>query len=242
MHVIDIPRQLLYSVRADGPMTALVALDERVSAIVPALGGEWLAVFGRSIGLIDLDTGHLERVLSIPGDSDVLLNDAVSGRDGVLYVGSVDRSGSDRGELYAIDSRLQVTTVVTGIRASNGLDTNSTGEMLAHVDSLRDRLTLGIGGPSVEVPHPDGVAVDAEGYVWVASWGHGEVRRFGPTGELDRVITVPAAMVTNVAFGGTDLEQLFITTAQGGGSELGGAVFYLRPGTHGLDPFPFQWR
>lgn len=239
--LVDIPRQLLHSVRDGEPSGAPVRMSERVTAIVPAEQGRWLAVFGRSIGLIDVRTGTVEPVVSIPGDPDLVLNDAVSGRDGRLYVGSVDRSGAGRGEVYAIDSQLSVATVATGIGASNGLDTTADGETLMHVDSLGDRVTFGLGGPAIEVPHPDGLAIDAEGYVWVALWGHGEVRRFDPAGELDRVLEVPATMVTNVAFGGADLDELFITTAQAERSPSGGMVFHHRPGVRGLPAVPFRW-
>lgn len=239
--LVDIQRRLLYSVRKGALIGAPIGLSERVTAIVPAERGEWLAVFDRSIGVIDLHTGTVDAVLSIPGDAELVLNDAVSGRDGILYVGSVDRSGADRGELYAISSRLEVTTVLTGIGASNGLDTTEGGEKLVHVDSLGDRVSLGIDGPAISVPHPDGVAVDAEGYVWVALWGHGQVHRFDPAGRLDRVLDLPTPLVTNVAFGGADLDELFITTARADESGLGGAVFHTRPGVRGLPPAHFRW-
>ena len=242
LRLVDIPRQLLYAIAADGGHNAPVALSERVTAIVPAEGGAWLAVFERSIGRLDPVTGEIEQLLSIPGSSDLRLNDAVSGRDGILYVGSVDRSGAHRGELYAVNDQLAVTTVAVGLAASNGIDTSPSGDTLVYVDSLDDRLTLGIAGTEVAVPHPDGVAVDEEGYVWVALWGHGEVRRFSAEGALDRVIAVPTALVTNIAFGGMDLDELFITTAQGDEAAQGGAVFRLRPGVRGLAPEPFRFR
>jgi len=71
--------------------------------------------------------------------------------------------------------------------------------------------------PFVTVPAadgvPDGLTLDAEGCIWLAVWGSGEVRRFTPAGQLDTVVRLPARQVTSAAFGGPDLGTLYITTA-----------------------------
>ena len=66
-----------------------------------------------------------------------------------------------------------------------------------------------------EVGLPDGIAVDHDGGIWVAIWGGGQVRRYTPDGELDRIVDVPADHVTACAFGGTDGATLFVTSAAG---------------------------
>ena len=64
--------------------------------------------------------------------------------------------------------------------------------------------------------HPDGATVDAQGYLWSAHWGAGTVVRYAPDGEVDRVLAVPASQPTCVAFGGTELDLLFVTSARDG--------------------------
>src|SRR3546814_10951457 len=54
---------------------------------------------------------------------------------------------------------------------------------------------------------------DAEGGIWVAHWNGWRITRFTPAGEVDRVIEMPVAQVTNCAFGGPDFDCLYITTA-----------------------------
>jgi sugar lactone lactonase YvrE len=76
-----------------------------------------------------------------------------------------------------------------------------------HVDFHHD------SPPGVAVV-PDGATVDAEGALWVAAWNGGELRRYAPDGELDRRIVLPFANPTSVAFGGTELETLFVTSAR----------------------------
>ncbi len=86
---------------------------------------------------------------------------------------------------------------------------------------------------------PDGMAVDAEGGIWVAVWGGGVIQRYDAGGQLTGVVRVPAANVTSCAFGGPDLSTLYITTAAGPGRSAG-ALFTCDSGVRGLPTFPFM--
>ncbi|NDU79056.1 SMP-30/gluconolactonase/LRE family protein, partial [Actinomadura sp. DSM 109109] len=78
---------------------------------------------------------------------------------------------------------------------------------------------------------PDGLTMDAEGGIWVAFWNGAAVRRFGAEGELTETIELPATNATKPAFGGAELDQLYVTTAQ---PEPGGAIFVFEPGVRGV--------
>ncbi len=67
----------------------------------------------------------------------------------------------------------------------------------------------------MEVVNPDGMAIDADGNLWIAQWGEGCVSQWSPvTGKLLRRLEVPGAkLVTSCAFGGPDLSTLYIPTA-----------------------------
>ena len=82
------------------------------------------------------------------------------------------------------------------------------------------------------------MTVDEEGGVWVALYGGGAVRRYTPEGMLDEVIEVAAKQVTACTFGGSDFDQLFITTSReglGGGEDpLAGSLFRAAVGVAGL--------
>ncbi len=94
---------------------------------------------------------------------------------------------------------------------------------------------------------PDGGAVDADGCYWMAGVGGWQLVRFTPKGEVDRIIDFPAEKPSKVAFGGADLDVLYVTTIGAGptpGTEArqphAGGLFALRvPGVRGLPPVRF---
>lgn len=238
LRVVDIGSREIHSIDPVSGAVESVHATEKVTAIVPWQGDRWLAVFVRSIGEIDMATGAVEPLIDVPGPPDVPLNDAVCGRDGRIYVGSIDRAERTRGALYAIDRTIAVSLVAENMGAANGVDTSPDGTVVYAADSYADTVSRGTGDP-IAVPHPDGLTVDSVGHIWVALWGAGEVRRFDPLGRLERTVPVPVPNVTSVAFGGAHFETLFIATARSAGMGLSGAVFQHRPGILGLAPARF---
>jgi sugar lactone lactonase YvrE len=92
-----------------------------------------------------------------------------------------------------------------------------------------------------ELGRPDGLAVDAEGGIWVALWNGGAVQRYSPEGQPDLRVELPVSQVTSCCFGNADLETLYITTAARGAlhEPLAGSLFSCRPGVRGLPATPF---
>ena len=96
-----------------------------------------------------------------------------------------------------------------------------------------------------ELGSPDGMTIDEDGGLWVALWGGAAVHRY-VEGRLDRVIVLPVSQPTSCAFGGPDLDQLFVTSAWKDLSPetrqaqpLAGSLFRCRPGVRGVEPFAF---
>jgi sugar lactone lactonase YvrE len=92
------------------------------------------------------------------------------------------------------------------------------------------------------VGRPDGMTVDAEGRLWIAHWDGHRVSRWDPhEGRLLSEIPLPVARVTSCAFGGPNLDRLYITTARHGGTDEqlseqphAGSLFAASPGVAGL--------
>jgi sugar lactone lactonase YvrE len=86
---------------------------------------------------------------------------------------------------------------------------------------------------------PDGLAVDVEGGVWIASAGGGRVDRYRPDGRVERSLHVPARIVTSVCFAGLDRCDLIVTTADHAEhSELRGCVLRTRVDVAGAAVHP----
>jgi sugar lactone lactonase YvrE len=95
--------------------------------------------------------------------------------------------------------------------------------------------------------YPDGATVDADGYLWNARWEGSSVVRFAPDGRVDAIVAVPVSRVTCCAFGGDDLDTLYVTTsrlhlneAELAAQPHAGGVFALKPGVKGLSKPPFE--
>ncbi len=83
---------------------------------------------------------------------------------------------------------------------------------------------------------PDGAAIDAEGCYWICGNDAGLVHRYTPDGRLDRSVGVPVAKPSMCAFGGKDMDTLFVTSIRLRlPLALDGAVFALRPGVRGIE-------
>lgn len=92
---------------------------------------------------------------------------------------------------------------------------------------------------------PDGAAVDADGCYWICANDAGLLHRFTPDGRLDRSIAVPISKPSMCAFGGAQLDELYVTSIRPAAppvaeSALAGATFVCRPGVRGLPEVPLR--
>src|SRR5436305_1160515 len=110
-------------------------------------------------------------------------------------------------------------------RAVVGRHPRAGGEALRRREGAR---TADARAPAPHPRFPDGSCVDAEGCLWNAEWSAARVVRYTPAGKVDRVIEVPAKNPTCCCFGGSNLDTLYITSADGAG------VFAITPGVKGL--------
>lgn len=79
-----------------------------------------------------------------------------------------------------------------------------------------ERVLIDFRQPNGDRPSfgPDGMTIDADGFLYVATWGGAKVLRIDPgTGRIVNTIAFPAQQITSVAFGGPNLDVLFVTSA-----------------------------
>jgi sugar lactone lactonase YvrE len=116
--------------------------------------------------------------------------------------------------------------MLTGLGVSNGVGWSPDGTTMYHTDSTTRTIrayafdaaagTIDDGRTFVvdDDCYPDGLTVDADGYVWSAKWDGWRVVRYDPAGKIDRVLPMPVQRPTAVAFGGPELDRLYVTSAR----------------------------
>jgi sugar lactone lactonase YvrE len=122
--------------------------------------------------------------------------------------------------------------------------TDSPRRLIWAYDYEPDTGTMANEGVFARIPDdagvPDGLCVDAEGFVWSAHWGGWRLTRYAPDGRIDRVLEMPVPQPSSCAFGGPDLATLYVTSAAIGMSEAdlakapGGGLFAVDVGVRGL--------
>jgi gluconolactonase len=150
------------------------------------------------------------------------------------------------GECYRIDVDGKSTELYGDVSLTNGIGFSPDGRRIYHSDTARSHVIAHDIDDTGRCSHrvafattprgmPDGLAVDAEGGVWVAAYGGGCATRFSPDGSLDRHVDVPAQSVTSLAFGGSDGRDLYVVSADNtDDASLGGSIFRTRVEVPGL--------
>lgn len=184
------------------------------------------------------------------------LNDGRCDRAGRFWFGSKARDWvKPIGALFRFDPDGSLHKLDEGIQLANGIGWSPDNRTMYFIDSqprviyaydfdpaagtVRNRRVL----VRIAEEHglPDGMTVDAEGFLWVAQWSGGRVVRYDPDGKIERVIPMPVQRPTSVAFGGRDLTTLFITSgtmrmseAELAAEPLAGNLFALETDVQGL--------
>ncbi|HAC19009.1 MAG TPA: gluconolaconase [Dehalococcoidia bacterium] len=199
--------------------------------------------------------GKLEYLVNeMEGETDNRFNDVAADPAGRVFCGTMP-TDTRSATLYRMDTDGSVTTVLEGVGLSNGIGFSPDQKQMYYTDSLARKIyifdyDIDSGDITnqrvfVETPDdgsiPDGMTVDAEGYVWGARWDGSSLYRYNPDGEQVVQIQFPAKKVSSVIFGGVDLTDMYVTTAGGGNkAEEGpgaGGLFRLNVGIQGKPEF-----
>ena len=199
--------------------------------------------------------GSLEYLFDeLPDEADTRFNDVIADPAGRVFCGTMP-TASRPARLYRLDVDGSISLVLDDVGLSNGMGFTPDRRQMYFTDSLNrtiylfdyDESTGSIENQRVflETPEgegiPDGMTVDADGFVWSARWDGSALYRYDPDASLERTIEFPAKKVSSVIFGGDDLTDMYVTTAGGQNrAEEGlgaGGLFKLNPGIKGKPEF-----
>jgi xylono-1,5-lactonase len=213
----------------DGALSVLVPKRRGAGGICPHAEGGYV-VTGRDVSHVkDGQTRILfarEDLPSTAADRVSGFNDILCARDGSILVGAVrqDEAGERApGDLVRITAEHQGSIVYAGVSLPNGLGISPDGTRLYHCDTYNNRILvsrmeenrptrIGEFSTAGTPGHPDGMAMDEAGHLWIAFHHGGCVAEYSPDGrELSR-IELPVGNVLSVCFGGRDRTELFVVT------------------------------
>jgi len=254
---VDIQRGLIELLAVASGRVRTIPVGEMIGSIAPTRSGDLVAAVATGFVLVDLGTGRVRRLAALERtDPTIRMNDGKADPWGRFWAGTmgIDKR-PDAGALYCLEPDLRLSVALDPVTISNGLDWSADRRSMFYVDTptqrvdrfdleadglgLRNRRTFAT--QALADGSPDGLTLDTAGGLWLALWGGFAVTGYGPSGEVEARIALPASHVTSCTFGGPDLGDLYITTAfaelteaERAAQPLAGRAFRCRPGVLGL--------
>lgn len=213
-----------------------VTIGTHVSLIIPIKDQKNTFLISKERDLVvvtwDGESDNISVVKKIATNNKEKFNDGKCDSTGRLWAGTLaPREGGGSGRLYAIEKD-QVKEVADQITISNGLAFNADIKKMYYIDTVTktvDEFDFDIELGTIKNRHPiftlsnhdipggpDGMAIDTDGNLWVATFGGGRIIKIDPRKPetLLYTISLPAKQVTSAAFGGRNLDELYVTTAR----------------------------
>jgi sugar lactone lactonase YvrE len=225
--------------KIDGTIDVVIPERGHVGGIALNADGR-IVCSGSSLILCDPVTGATTDLLTaIDGEPLFGINDIEAAPDGGLFGGTMDFvSVSEKktplrpGRFFHLAPDGQVTVFRDDVYASNGLGYSPDGRTLYHSETTTGVWAWDIDddgmptNPRLFIPldDSDGLAVDAEGGIWVARWQASQIVRHLPDGSVDRRIDLPFPYSVSIDFGGPDQSWLYVSTGGGEGEKMGGVI------------------
>lgn len=227
LYFVDIKGPSIHRLKIEtGEQTSWRA-PSQVGFIFPTRDGGLIC--GLEDGLHRFDPQNGDFAPALPVESDRpgnRINDGFVDPAGRLWFGTMDNAEQAvAGTLYRWTGHGAATVMDSDYAITNGPAVSPDGRTLYHTDSaaktvyafdlapdgaLRDKRVFA----RTEDAHPDGMAVDAEGFVWIALFAGGRIDRYSPDGRVVGSVRFPCANITKLAFGGPDLRTAYVTTAK----------------------------
>ena len=256
---VDIEAHDIHRFHPESGVNDTFHLPQIVSSVALRQQGGLIITVKDNFAFFDPDTGKLDLLGGPNLDmSESRFNDGKCDRQGRFWAGTMNLVQYDApsGNLYRFNPDGRITRALSQVRLSNGLGWSPDNRVMYFAESFRhcihafdfdadegtisnQRVFASLDEKSNGVP--DGLTVDAEGCVWSAQPGLGQIVRYSPTGEVERVIELPVPRPTSCTFGGERLDVLYVTSAaetltaeQVAQAPLSGSLFAAYPGVRGL--------
>ncbi|HXE48560.1 MAG TPA: SMP-30/gluconolactonase/LRE family protein [Ramlibacter sp.] len=262
LYWVDIPARRLYEWDSATRHVRHWTAPEMIGSIAAHASGGWICAMETGVFHLHADSdGALRgpRVAAVDhARPKMRFNDGRCDRQGRFRAGTMLMdmgAAQDVGRVYALEDDGTLRPLVDGLIVSNGMAFSPDGRTMYLSDSHPQVQCIwaydydtDTGTPSnrrlfVDMKplpgRPDGAAVDEDGCYWICANDAGLVHRFTPAGKLDSSLELPVKKPAMCAFGGAQLDTLYVTSIRPEGiavsdQPLAGGVFALSPGAKGL--------
>jgi L-arabinonolactonase len=235
----------------------VMKLPERIGALGLREQGGLALALASGFALFDPVSRSLERLADAERDLPTTrLNDGRVGPDGRFLCGGMDEGSPQRplSSLYSLGRDRTPRKLLGQISCANSLCWSPDGAVMYFTDMPTRRIdkfdydvatgviaNRGVFADLSDQPgSADGSITDADGFLWNAQWGGSKLVRYRPDGSVEREVPLPVSNPTCLAFGGPDLDILFVTSAwfsltekQRAREPHAGSLFVFRPGVRG---------
>jgi len=231
LYWVDIVKPMIYRREAASGQVNQWKVQDEIGSIGFAGEGRLIAATRRGFGFFKLGDGSFHLLADPEGNgvnNAVRMNDGKVDRLGRFWCGGMEDPGCrDIASLYRFDPDHTFHKMENAIAISNAICWNPNNTIMYFADSLKSvvwaydfdaaegiinnrRVFIKLNdGEGV----PDGATVDVDGFLWLAHFGGGVVKRYDPKGKVERCIKFPVSQTTCPAFGGSDMSTLYVTTA-----------------------------
>ncbi|MFB9949326.1 SMP-30/gluconolactonase/LRE family protein [Rhizobium puerariae] len=227
--LVDILAPAAIRLRADGRVDRF-DMPVKIGCLALCESDDVAVALENGVHLMNPRTGAL-KLFCDPDDGrpDSRLNDGKVGPDGCFWIGTRDEAIPQTGNarLYRVMPDGSFATIIEGnMMTSNGLAWSPDGRTMYHSDSSGlfaqvfdfDPETGATGAPrrlhdfTPEEGRPDGAAMDADGFYWIAGQQGSRLNRLSPEGGVIEAYMMPAKGPSMPCFGGPDLGTIYVTT------------------------------
>lgn len=255
---VDIENGVLHQFDPESGQNQSKVIGDKVTTVVPKKDGNLLLGLTNDVATYTPQTGDLEKHISIEGNiSTNRLNDGKCDPVGRFWIGSFATDmQSGQASLYRVDTDFSVSKMLTDVTISNGIVWSHDHKKMYYIDTTtfniygfdfnRDDGSISQKKVVFQFPEtmgfPDGMTIDNQDRLWVAMFAGYAVVCVDPvSGEIVQKIDLPVKNATSCAFGGKNLDELYITTAriemtkqELSEQPIAGGLFRVKPGTKGV--------
>ena len=253
---VDVTQGLVHRLDPKTSTHSSITIGMHVGAIALYTNDLLVAAIRDGFATISKKNGSIDYLSRVLDDENIRFNDGKCDPSGRFIAGTMRyQPEPESAALYSCNHAGEVKEILNGVGLSNGLCWDLSGTHFFYIDTLtkvisrfdydQENGTLSnrknFFAVAANDGSPDGMTIDVDGNLWVALWGGGKVICINTRAEIIAEIRLPVSQPTSVAFGGKNLDQLFITSAryqlsskQQSEEPLAGSLFVADVGVQGI--------